>query len=205
MQEVPARTNPDSLVDPRKTVINQIDWRHSDRSRSSGEGRNLARSLTACTRRHYPSAAVIIPTCPAAGRVHHLRRPRRYRQEPQLHKLAAALRHSGHKVVETREPGGDRHRRKNPQSPPRLRHLRPVALRRDGAMSRLPRALAEVIEPALAAGSIRAVTASPIPPRLYQGYAHKLGSDPVPANSTVCSAETSARPHPAFARLRPGR
>ncbi|HTW32595.1 MAG TPA: dTMP kinase [Candidatus Sulfotelmatobacter sp.] len=98
----------------------------------------------------------------------------------QLHKLAAALRHAGHKVVETREPGGTATGEK----------IRKVLL--DSATSGLSpfaemalmfasrtQHIAEVIEPALAAGSIVLCDRFTDSTEAYQGYGRKLGSDPV--------------------------
>jgi dTMP kinase len=98
----------------------------------------------------------------------------------QLRKLAAALRASGHKVVETREPGGTATGEK----------IRKVAL--DSATAGLaPLAemalmfasraqhIAEVIEPGLAAGAIVLCDRFTDSTEAYQGSGRKLGSQPV--------------------------
>jgi len=98
----------------------------------------------------------------------------------QMRRLAAALRAAGHKVVETREPGGT----------PTGERIRKVAL--DSATAGLsPLAemalmfaaraqhIAEVIEPALAAGSIVLCDRFTDSTEAYQGSGRKLGSEPV--------------------------
>jgi dTMP kinase len=98
----------------------------------------------------------------------------------QMHKLAAALRAAGHNVVETREPGGT----------PTGEKIRKVLL--DSGTARLaPLAemalmfasraqhIAEVIEPALAAGGIVLCDRFTDSTEAYQGSGRKLGSEPV--------------------------
>jgi dTMP kinase len=98
----------------------------------------------------------------------------------QLRKLAAALRQSGHKVVETREPGGT----------PTGEKIRKVAL--DSATAGLaPLAemalmfasraqhITEVIEPGLAAGAIVLCDRFTDSTEAYQGNGRKLGSEVV--------------------------
>jgi dTMP kinase len=98
----------------------------------------------------------------------------------QLRKLAAVLRQAGHKVVETREPGGTATGEK----------IRKVAL--DSATAGLaPLAemalmfasraqhIAEVIEPGLAAGAIVLCDRFTDSTEAYQGGGRKLGSDAV--------------------------
>jgi dTMP kinase len=98
----------------------------------------------------------------------------------QMRKLAAALRQAGHKVVETREPGGTATGEK----------IRKVLL--DSGTSGLdPRAemalmfasraqhIAEVIEPGLASGSIVLCDRFTDSTEAYQGSGRRLGSDPV--------------------------
>jgi dTMP kinase len=98
----------------------------------------------------------------------------------QMRKLAEALRKSGYKVVETREPGGTATGEK----------IRKVAL--DSATAGLsPLAemalmfasraqhIAEVIEPGLAAGSIVLCDRFTDSTEAYQGSGRRLGSDPV--------------------------
>jgi dTMP kinase len=98
----------------------------------------------------------------------------------QMRRLAAALRDSGHKVVETREPGGTVTGEK----------IRKVLL--DSATSGLsPLAemalmfaarsqhIAEVIEPALAAGSVVLCDRFTDSTEAYQGSGRRLGSDSV--------------------------
>jgi dTMP kinase len=98
----------------------------------------------------------------------------------QLRKLAAALRAAGHKVVETREPGGTATGEK----------IRKVAL--DSGTARLsPLAemalmfasraqhIAEVIEPGLAAGAIVLCDRFTDSTEAYQGSGRKLGSQAV--------------------------
>lgn len=98
----------------------------------------------------------------------------------QQRKLAAALRAAGHTVVETREPGGTLTGEK----------IRKVLL--DSATAGLsPQAemalmfasraqhIAEVIEPALAHGSVVLCDRFTDSTEAYQGSGRKLGSDPV--------------------------
>ena len=98
----------------------------------------------------------------------------------QMRKLAAALRASGHKVVETREPGGTVTGEK----------IRKVLL--DSGTSGLSpltemalmfasraQHIAEVIEPALAAGSIVLCDRFTDSTEAYQGGGRRLGSEPV--------------------------
>lgn len=98
----------------------------------------------------------------------------------QLRKLAAALRAAGHKVVETREPGGtesgDKIRRVLLDSG--TRGLSPMT---EMALMFASRAqhIAEVIEPALERGQIVLCDRFTDSTEAYQGYGRKLGSDPV--------------------------
>ena len=98
----------------------------------------------------------------------------------QLRKLAAALRESGHVVVETREPGGTATGEK----------IRRVLL--DSGTSGLDamaemalmfasraQHIAEVIEPALAAGSIVVCDRFTDSTEAYQGFGRRLGSTAV--------------------------
>ena len=100
----------------------------------------------------------------------------------QMRKLAAALREAGHKVVETREPGGTATGEK----------IRKVLL--DSGTGALdPRAemslmfasraqhIAEVIEPGLASGSIVLCDRFTDSTEAYQGSGRGLGSDAVRA------------------------
>src|SRR5579864_5856733 len=98
----------------------------------------------------------------------------------QMRKLAAALREAGHKVVETREPGGM----------PTGEKIRKVLLD-SGTAGLSPLAemalmfasraqhIAEVIEPALAQGSIVLCDRFTDSTEAYQGSGRKLGSDAV--------------------------
>jgi dTMP kinase len=98
----------------------------------------------------------------------------------QLRKLAAALREAGHKVVETREPGGTATGEK----------IRKVALD-SGTAGLAPLAemalmfasraqhIAEVIEPGLAAGTIVLCDRFTDSTEAYQGSGRKLGSQAV--------------------------
>jgi dTMP kinase len=98
----------------------------------------------------------------------------------QLRKLAAVLRSAGHKVVETREPGGTLTGEK----------IRKVLLD-SGTMGLSPLAemalmfasraqhIAEVIEPALAHGSIVLCDRFTDSTEAYQGSGRKLGSEAV--------------------------
>jgi dTMP kinase len=98
----------------------------------------------------------------------------------QMRKLAIALREAGHKVVETREPGGT-------PTGEKIRKvlldsgtagLSPVA---EMALMFAARAqhIAEVIEPALAAGNIVLCDRFTDSTEAYQGSGRKLGSDAV--------------------------
>jgi dTMP kinase len=98
----------------------------------------------------------------------------------QMRKLAVALRQAGHEVVETREPGGTATGEK----------IRRVLLD-SGTAGLVPRAemalmfasraqhIAEVIEPALAAGNIVLCDRFTDSTEAYQGGGRKLGSAPV--------------------------
>ena len=98
----------------------------------------------------------------------------------QMRRLAAVLRHAGHKVVETREPGGT----------PTAEKIRRVLLD-SGTAGLAPLAemalmfgaraqhIAEVIEPALASGSIVLCDRFTDSTEAYQGSGRKLGSEPV--------------------------
>lgn len=98
----------------------------------------------------------------------------------QLRRLAAALRHAGHKVIETREPGGT----------PTAEKIRKILLD-SGTAGLSPLAemalmfasraqhIAEVIEPGLAAGSIVLCDRFTDSTEAYQGSGRKLGSEPV--------------------------
>jgi dTMP kinase len=98
----------------------------------------------------------------------------------QMRKLAAALRAAGHKVIETREPGGTA---TGEQIRKVLLHsgttgLSPLA---EMALMFASRAqhIAEVIEPALAAGSIVLCDRFTDSTEAYQGSGRRLGSDAV--------------------------
>jgi len=98
----------------------------------------------------------------------------------QMRLLGAALRAGGHKVVETREPGGT----------PTGERIRKVLLD-SGTAGLSPAAemalmfasrtqhIAEVIEPALAAGSIVLCDRFTDSTEAYQGSGRRLGSEPV--------------------------
>jgi len=98
----------------------------------------------------------------------------------QLRRLAAALREAGHKVIETREPGGT----------PTAEKIRKILLD-SGTAGLSPLAemalmfasraqhIAEVIEPALASGSIVLCDRFTDSTEAYQGGGRKLGSDSV--------------------------
>jgi dTMP kinase len=98
----------------------------------------------------------------------------------QLRKLAEALRRSGHKVVETREPGGtvtgEKIRRVLLDS--KTNGLSPQA---EMALMFASRAqhLAEVIQPALDRGQIVLCDRFTDSTEAYQGYGRKLGSENV--------------------------
>jgi dTMP kinase len=100
----------------------------------------------------------------------------------QMRKLAAALREAGHKVVETREPGGTATGEK----------IRKVLLdsgtaaldaRAEMALMFASRAqhIAEVIEPGLASGSIVLCDRFTDSTEAYQGSGRRLGSEAVRA------------------------
>src|SRR5947209_6984852 len=98
----------------------------------------------------------------------------------QMRRLAAVLREAEHKVVETREPGGT----------PTAEKIRRVLLD-SGTAGLAPLAemalmfgaraqhIAEVIEPALASGSIVLCDRFTDSTEAYQGSGRKLGSEPV--------------------------
>jgi dTMP kinase len=98
----------------------------------------------------------------------------------QMRKLAAVLREAGHKVIETREPGGT----------PTAEKIRKVLLD-SGTAGLAPLAemalmfasraqhIAEVIEPAMASGSIVLCDRFTDSTEAYQGSGRRLGSEPV--------------------------
>jgi dTMP kinase len=98
----------------------------------------------------------------------------------QMRKLAAVLRESGHKVIETREPGGTATGEK----------IRKVALD-SGTSGLAPLAemalmfasraqhIAEIIEPGLAAGAVVLCDRFTDSTEAYQGSGRRLGSEPV--------------------------
>ena len=98
----------------------------------------------------------------------------------QMRRLAAVLRAAGHKVIETREPGGT----------PTAEKIRKILLD-SGTAGLAPLAemalmfasrtqhIAEVIEPGLAAGNIVLCDRFTDSTEAYQGSGRKLGSDPV--------------------------
>lgn len=98
----------------------------------------------------------------------------------QMRKLAAVLREAGHRVMETREPGGT----------PTAEKIRKVLLD-SGTAGLAPLAemalmfasraqhIAEVIEPGLAAGAIVLCDRFTDSTEAYQGSGRKLGSEPV--------------------------
>src|SRR5579859_2309569 len=95
----------------------------------------------------------------------------------QLRKLAAVVRAHGHKVVETREPGGTLTGEKIRKvlldsSTAGLSPLAEMAL----MFASRAQHIAEVIEPALAAGSIVLCDRFTDSTEAYQGYGRKLGS-----------------------------
>jgi len=98
----------------------------------------------------------------------------------QMRRLASALRQAGHKVVETREPGGtatgEKIRRVLLDSA--TAGLSPLA---EMALMFASRAqhIAEVIEPGLASGSIVLCDRFTDSTEAYQGSGRKLGSEPV--------------------------
>ena len=98
----------------------------------------------------------------------------------QMRKLAAVLREGGHKVVETREPGGT----------PTAEKIRKVLLdsRTAGLAPNAEMALmfaaraqhiAEVIEPGLASGAVVLCDRFTDSTEAYQGSGRRLGSEPV--------------------------
>jgi dTMP kinase len=98
----------------------------------------------------------------------------------QLRKLAAALRRAGHKVVETREPGGtatgEKIRRVLLDS--KTEGLSPLAEMTLMFASRVQH-IAEIIEPALERGHIVLCDRFTDSTEAYQGYGRKLGSENV--------------------------
>ena len=98
----------------------------------------------------------------------------------QMRKLAVVLREAGHKVIETREPGGT----------PTAEKIRKVLLD-SGTAGLAPLAemalmfasraqhIAEVIEPGLAAGNIVLCDRFTDSTEAYQGSGRRLGSEPV--------------------------
>lgn len=98
----------------------------------------------------------------------------------QMRKLAAVLREAGHKVIETREPGGT----------PTAEKIRKVLLD-SGTAGLAPLAemalmfgsraqhIAEVIEPGLAAGNIVLCDRFTDSTEAYQGSGRRIGSEPV--------------------------
>src|ERR1700686_1807416 len=98
----------------------------------------------------------------------------------QLRKLAAVVRAHGHKVIETREPGGTLTGEKIRKvlldsSTAGLAPLAEMAL----MFASRAQHIAEVIEPALAAGSIVLCDRFTDSTEAYQGGGRKLGSKPV--------------------------
>jgi len=98
----------------------------------------------------------------------------------QMRKLSAALRAAGHKVVETREPGGTATGEKIRKvlldsSTAGLAPLAEMAL----MFASRAQHIAEVIEPGLAAGSIVLCDRFTDSTEAYQGSGRKLGSRPV--------------------------
>lgn len=129
----------------------------------------------------------------------------------QMRRLAAALRKSGHEVVETREPGGTATGEK----------IRKVLLDSDtSALAPLAEMalmfasrvqhIAEVIEPALAAGSIVLCDRFTDSTEAYQGGGRKLGSVPVRELHRVLCGDLQpdltilleANPHASVSRAR---
>jgi len=98
----------------------------------------------------------------------------------QMHKLAEALRAAGHKVVETREPGGTATGEKIRKvlldsSTAGLDPLAEMAL----MFASRAQHIAEVIEPGLAAGAIVLCDRFTDSTEAYQGSGRRLGSDAV--------------------------
>src|SRR5882672_718242 len=98
----------------------------------------------------------------------------------QMRKLAAVLREDGHRVIETREPGG----------PPTAEKIRKVlldsgtaALAPNAEMALMfasrPRHIAEVSEPGLASGAIVLCDRFTDSTEAYQGSGRRRGSEPV--------------------------
>ena len=98
----------------------------------------------------------------------------------QMRKLAAVLREAGHKVIETREPGGT----------PTAEKIRKVLLDSSTAglaplaemalmFASRAQHIAEVIEPGLTAGTIVLCDRFTDSTEAYQGSGRKLGSEPV--------------------------
>jgi dTMP kinase len=98
----------------------------------------------------------------------------------QMRRLGAALRAAGHKVIETREPGGTAtgEKMRKVLLDSGTAGLAPLA---EMALMFASRAqhIAEVIEPALAAGSIVLCDRFTDSTEAYQGGGRKLGSEPV--------------------------
>jgi dTMP kinase len=98
----------------------------------------------------------------------------------QMRKLAAALREGGHKVVETREPGGTATGEKIRKvlldsGTAGLAPLSEMAL----MFASRAQHIAEVIEPALAAGAVVLCDRFTDSTEAYQGSGRRLGSDAV--------------------------
>jgi len=98
----------------------------------------------------------------------------------QMRKLGAVLREAGHKVIETREPGGT----------PTAEKIRKVLLDSETAglaplaemalmFASRAQHIVEVIEPGLAAGAIVLCDRFTDSTEAYQGSGRKLGSEPV--------------------------
>ena len=112
----------------------------------------------------------------------------------QMRKLAEALRAAGHKVIETREPGGTATGEK----------IRKVLLD-SGTAGLSPQAemalmfasraqhIAEVIEPGLAAGNIVLCDRFTDSTEAYQGSGRRLGTPRPCSNCIACSAEICSR------------
>src|SRR5215467_2818465 len=98
----------------------------------------------------------------------------------QMRRLAAVLRHAGHKVVETREPGGtltgEKIRKVLLDSG--TSGLAPLAEMAPMFASRAQH-ISEVIEPGLAAGNIVLCDRFTDSTEAYQGGGRRLGSEPV--------------------------
>src|SRR5271154_3230410 len=158
---------PHSFDEPDRTVCRILD---SSRRRESGTGVVIQE----CTR------AAIISTMSRRGKFITVEGLDGTGKSTQMRKLAAALRASGHKVVETREPGGtatgEKIRRVLLDS--RTAGLSPMA---EMALMFASRAqhIAEVIEPAVHGGGIVLCDRFTDSTEAYQGYGRKLGSDAV--------------------------